>query len=130
MPKDETGKHFSSKFRMNRSKRESMSSGEGSKPEEGIHDQAGAEDTDGESMDNVAKEHGPATEVHIKHDHEGGKHSLTTHHPDGHVHTSHHGSAEEAHAQGAKNAGVTVPGEGGESAMGGAEDSYEVPGLD
>src|SRR6185312_11936253 len=37
--------------------------------------------------------------------HEGGKHSVTSHHG-GHKHHSEHGSAEEAHMHGAKAAGI------------------------
>lgn len=45
----------------------------------------------------VAQEHGPAHEVHMMHDHEGGQHHVMSMHPDGHQHESHHGSVEEAH---------------------------------
>ena len=54
----------------------------------------------------VAAEHGPANEVHIMHDHEGGMHSVHSMHPDGHEHHSEHGSVEEAHEHGKKLAGA------------------------
>lgn len=53
----------------------------------------------------IAQEHGPASEVHMMHDHEGGMHSVHSLHPDGHEHHSEHGSAEEAHEHGKKLAG-------------------------
>lgn len=53
----------------------------------------------------VAAEHGPATETHTMHDHEGGKHSVHTKHPDGHEHHSEHGSADEAHSMAADCSG-------------------------
>ena len=54
----------------------------------------------GEDPSQVAREHGPAHEVHMMHDHEMGKHSVHSKHPDGHEHHSEHGSAEEAHDHG------------------------------
>lgn len=55
-----------------------------------------------ESPEAVAEQHGPAHEVHIQHDHEGGMHHVHSLHPDGHEHQSQHGSAEEAHEHGKK----------------------------
>lgn len=54
----------------------------------------------------VAQEHGPATEVNISHEHEMGSHHVRSAHPDGHMHESDHGSAEEAHEHGKKLAGI------------------------
>jgi hypothetical protein len=51
----------------------------------------------GEAPEQVAAQHGPATEVHVMHDHGVGHHSVHSVHPDGHEHHSEHGSAEEAH---------------------------------
>lgn len=62
----------------------------------------GEQEQDGSA---VAAEHGPAHEVHIHHDHEGGAHHVHSMHPDGHGHHSDHGSAEEAHEHGKKLAG-------------------------
>lgn len=57
----------------------------------------------------VAAEHGPAHEVHMMHDHEGGRHHVMSMHPDGHQHESEHGSVEEAHEHGKKLAGAGEP---------------------
>jgi hypothetical protein len=46
----------------------------------------------------LAQQHGPATEIQIQHDHEGGQHHVHAVHPDMHEHDSQHGSAAEAHA--------------------------------
>lgn len=63
--------------------------------------QAENQEPDGdESPEGVAQAHGAATEVHVQHDHEGGKHHVHSVHPDGHEHHSEHGSAEEAHDHG------------------------------
>ena len=59
----------------------------------------------GEDPSQVAQEHGPAQEVHMMHDHEGGQHHVMSMHPDGHQHESMHGSVEEAHEHGKKLAG-------------------------
>lgn len=56
----------------------------------------------------VVAEHGPATHVHIKHDHTAGKHHTTSHHEDGHVHESDHQTAEEAHQEGGNLANVSL----------------------
>lgn len=56
-----------------------------------------ADDMGGEDPQSVASAHGPAVEVNISHDHQGGKHSVHSMHQDGHEHTSEHGSADEAH---------------------------------
>jgi len=45
----------------------------------------------------IAQQHGPAHEVHLQHNHEGGQHHVHSLHPDGHEHHSDHASAEEAH---------------------------------
>lgn len=58
----------------------------------------------------MAQQHGPATEVRIHHDHEQGKHSVHTSHPDGHESDTEHASPDEAHKFASDAAGV-----GGES---------------
>jgi hypothetical protein len=69
-----------------------------------------AQDPDEEQADEsqdpaaVAAEHGPATQVLIKH--EGEKHTVKSKHEDGHQHTSDHGSAVEAHQAASSLAGV------------------------
>lgn len=65
---------------------------------------------EGEDGSQVAAEHGPATEVHVMHNHEAGEHHVSSTHPDGHQHKSMHGSVDEAHEHGKKLAG----GDGGE----------------
>jgi len=72
---------------------------------EGDDYNAGAEDQaqDGSAM---AAEHGPAVEINMQHDHEGGRHSVHAVHPDGHAHDSQHGSADEAHRFAAQVAGA------------------------
>lgn len=67
------------------------------------------EDMDGmgeEDGAQVAEEHGPAHEVHMMHDHEGGVHHVHSMHPDGHEHHSDHASAMEAHEHAKKLAGA------------------------
>jgi hypothetical protein len=74
-----------------------------------------AGEPDGDEQDGaaVAEAHGPAHEVHLMHDHEGGRHEVHSVHPDGHTHmSSHHQSAAEAHDHAKKLAGA-----GGESSM-------------
>ena len=56
----------------------------------------GGEHTPEEAAQTV-EEHGPASEVHMTHDHEAGTHHVQTMHPDGHEHHSDHASMEEAH---------------------------------
>jgi hypothetical protein len=53
----------------------------------------------------VAAEHGPAEHVHIHHNHSAGKHHVVSHHSDGHMHTSDHASAPDAHAAAAQLGG-------------------------
>jgi hypothetical protein len=62
----------------------------------------------GEAQDihSVVAEHGPAHKVNITHDHAANKHSMQSHHEGGHVHESHHGTAEEAHEEGKAAAGI------------------------
>lgn len=82
-------------------------------PTEGMGDEDGSQ---------VAAEHGPATEVHVMHNHEAGEHHVQSMHPDGHQHESMHGSVDEAHEHGKKLAG----GDGGEEQhMEGEEPEYE-----
>lgn len=65
----------------------------------GIHDE----------IQQVAAEHGPAHEIHMQHDHEGGVHHVHSVHHDGYEHHADHPSAEHAHAHAAHAAGVTPP---------------------
>lgn len=53
-----------------------------------------------ENPQEVVAEHGPAHSVHIHHDHENKKHKVVSHHADGHMHESEHGTPDEAHEHG------------------------------
>jgi len=53
----------------------------------------------------VAAEHGPAEHIHVHHDHAANKHHVISHHKDGHMHTSDHASAPDAHAAAAQLGG-------------------------
>lgn len=53
----------------------------------------------------VVAEHGKATDIHITHDHEAGKHHVTSIHEDGHMNESDHDSADEAHEHAKELAG-------------------------
>ena len=81
---------------------------------------------------NVVAAHGKASSVHITHDHAANKHSVTSTHPDGHVHHSEHASAQEANEAGSQlgGAGNSEP-EGQEQAEGGApeSDGFNMPSL-
>lgn len=75
-------------------------------------------DASGDARQAVA-EHGTAHEINIRHDHAAGTHSVESHHHDGHVHTSEHASAEEAH-DAARTLGTDEGDAGGEDdGMGG-----------
>jgi hypothetical protein len=54
----------------------------------------------------VAAEHGPAENVTIHHDHQGGKHVVVSRHPDGHMNLSQHKSHAEAHEAAKQLSGV------------------------
>ena len=59
-----------------------------------------------EGASEVKEAHGPAVKVVINHNHDTGKHLVTSHHEDGHRHTSEHASAGEAHDEGRILAGA------------------------
>jgi hypothetical protein len=90
----------------------------------------GAQDMDMEEIKNLAGEHGPATKTETHHDHEAGMHRMVSHHPDGHMHHSKHGSAEEAHeaATHASGAGGDMDEHGGAHAEEEAEEEH-MPGI-
>ena len=69
----------------------------------GQSEMKGQEPEDGAA---IAEQHGPATEVHVMHEHEMGVHHVTSEHADGHHHESDHESAEAAHEHGKKLAGA------------------------
>lgn len=51
------------------------------------HDHAG-EEGGHEDIQAIAREHGPAKKIEVKHDESSGHHHVTSHHEDGHVHES------------------------------------------
>jgi len=82
----------------------------------------------------VVAQHGKAKSVHINHDHAANRHHVTSVHEDGHTNESDHESAEDAHGEGRKLAGLSAgpeaeseptPGEGG----GMEEDGFDMPSL-
>lgn len=78
--------------KMNPSEQDEMRMGDdGEEPEDGAE---------------IAEQHGPATEVHVQHEHEAGMHHVRSVHPDGHEHHSDHESAEAAHEHARKLAGA------------------------
>ena len=85
----------------------------------------------------VAAEHGPASTVTVHHDHAAKKHHVVSRHPDGHMHTSDHASAADAHDHAAQLGGEAntenndkAPNEdqSGDSAMFG-NDGFKTPHL-
>ena len=116
MVKSADGKRHGSKFRMNRydsaqkdgggeraaaHEETAVPSGEREEQLEeqvapGIHDE----------IKQIAAEHGPAHEVHIQHDHMGGRHHVHSMHPDGYEHHADHMTAEDAHEHAKHAAGV------------------------
>jgi len=78
-----------------------------------------SKDVSNMDIKDVVEKHGPAHEVHVKHDHEAGAHHVTSHHKGAH-HKSTHGSAHEAHMHGAMAAGE----------MGENEENNETPDME
>lgn len=60
----------------------------------------------GEEVHPVVAAHGPAHKVVVQHDHKAGRHTATSYHKDGHVNTSNHEAAAEAHEEARKLAGA------------------------
>jgi hypothetical protein len=81
-----------------------------------------AEEHEGEEHPEVS-EHGSAHKVVISHDEKTGRHTVTSHHKDGHVHTSVHEHAHKAHDEARQLASVPPAGkEEGEEHMGAMKD--------
>ena len=59
----------------------------------------------------MVAEHGKAHKVVISHDEKTGRHTVTSHHKDGHMHSVTHENAAEAHKEGRKLAGVPADGQ-------------------
>ena len=90
-----------------------------------------AEHVEAPAPHEVAQEHGPATDVHIEHDHAKGEHKVTSTHEDGHKHESVHSSAAEAYEVGGALANTDVkrrehPDQQGAQSE---EDNFEMPDL-
>lgn len=115
------GKKFGSKFRMNRYESQHTPTGPG--PRAQAHEINGMPEEQEEKMEEevhpgihdeiqqVAAEHGPAHEIHMTHDHEGGVHHVHSVHGDGYEHHADHQSAEHAHTHAAHAAGLNPPNE-------------------
>ena len=99
----EDGMHTEGKEEMHEEKpmvgeaREEMNEGEKEKEQE---------EKTGEEQHPVVAEHGPAHKVVISHDHKAGRHTVQSHHRDGHMNTSNHEAAAEAHEEARKLAGA------------------------
>jgi len=65
----------------------------------------GDNDASGQDINEVVAQHGPAQSIEIEHDHEGGKHTVTSHHGSK-MHRSEHTTAEEAHHHAGLAAGL------------------------
>lgn len=90
----------------------------------------------------VVEKHGPAHQVHIQHDHDGGTHQVATHHGDTgdgghHVHKSKHKSVKAAHEHAMRAAGEEHEGTdedeatpfAGEETADEEEAEHGIPGL-
>jgi hypothetical protein len=130
------GKKFGNGFQ---AKRYDEMHGKGGEAETAVHESKETPEFEAgehEGMNEGGADHGPATEVHIYHDHENKKHHVHTTHKDGHKHMSEHQTPEEAHEEGGKLAGISVKKEneqnGEEDDQQGAkseEDGFEMPPL-
>jgi len=94
------------------------------------------EEQHGEEHPAVA-DHGPAHKVVISHDEKAGRHTVTSHHKDGHMHTEMHEDGHKAHEAGRKLAGMHAPevDESEKPAQHAApaaaeEDGFQMPGLE
>lgn len=81
--------------------REEMNEGEKEKEQE---------EKTGEEQHPMVAEHGKAHKVMIHHDHEAGRHTVTSHHSDGHMHTNVHDAAHKAHDEARELADVPPAG--------------------
>ena len=82
-----------------------------------------------EKPEQVVAKHGPANTVHVTHDRKAKKHHVVSTHADGHVHSSDHGSASEAHSHAAAlaNSGDQPSAEGAPEAP--EADGFQMPKL-
>ena len=77
----------------------------------------------------VAEDHGPATNVHIKSDHAGKKHHVTSMHKDGHVHESDHTTPQDAHANASALGGGSNEAAGATTESAPESDGFTMPSL-
>ena len=103
---DSSGNKFTNHSSMKSSEAKLKAKGPSATPKANPADEemdptAGGE-SDGAAM---AQQHGPAVQIDIQHDHEGGQHNVHAMHADGHEHETQHGSAAEAHKYAADCAG-------------------------
>ena len=78
----------------------------------------------------VVAQHGPAVSTTVHHDHKGGNHVVVSRHANGHVHTSKHSSAKDAHDEAAQLAGADQPAAGAPAAPEAPEsDGFSLPKL-
>ena len=86
------------------------------------HKAEGEEQHEGEQHP-VVEAHGPAHKTIVHHDEKSGRHTVTSHHRDGHVHTNVHENAADAHKEASDLAGVPPAGkEPNEEHMGAMKD--------
>jgi hypothetical protein len=57
----------------------------------------GEQEEHSEEVHPMVAEHGKAHKIVISHDHKAGRHTVQSHHTDGHVHTNVHDAAHKAH---------------------------------
>lgn len=80
--------------------------------QEEMKEEQGEEQHEGEEHPAVA-EHGKAHKIIIHHDEKAGRHTVTSHHKDGHVHTNVHEHAHKAHEEARQLASVPSAGKEG-----------------
>jgi len=107
---------------------------EAGEQEGAVENKAEGEEHDGEEHPAVA-EHGPAHKVVISHDEKAGRHTVTSHHKDGHMHTEMHEDVHKAHHAGKRLAGIHDASEEEKPAQHAAsaaaeEDGFQMPGLE
>lgn len=109
----------------------------------GEHDHESHEGAEQEALNEehpVVAEHGPAHKIVISHDEKSGRHTVTSHHKDGHTHSVAHENAQKAHAEGSKLAGVPADGQNeehdspyhqgkGQAGASSEEDGFAMPDL-
>ena len=107
---------------------------EAGEQEGAVEHKAEGEEHDGEEHP-MAAEHGPAHKVVISHDEKAGRHTVTSHHKDGHMHTEMHEDGHKAHHAGKRLAGIHDASEEEKPAQHAApaaaeEDGFQMPGLE